>query len=165
MVHNLLMQFFTLRSSTMEVFRCCSYDIVITQNDHPKYVKHVLACIYTIFNLWMAPKRGADGKLGPEHGVRLLGDASPPAPGVPDTSRRPPEERAASKPADAASVAAERASAAAILVAPRRWAAAARRWRRLAAAGTIGDAEIVAIVGGREGQRPSPSSPEESGRS
>ena len=45
-VHNLLMQFFTLGSSKMEVFETCFFDIVTTQNDHPRYVKHVLGRIY-----------------------------------------------------------------------------------------------------------------------
>ena len=45
----LLMQFFTLVSSKIEVFETCFYDIVITQNDHPRYVKHVLGRIYVYF--------------------------------------------------------------------------------------------------------------------
>ena len=52
MVHNLLMQFFTLGSSKIEVFETCFFDIVITLNDHPRYVKHVLGCIYMIFTLF-----------------------------------------------------------------------------------------------------------------
>ena len=51
-VHNLLMQFFTLGSSKIEVFETCSYDIVTTQYDHPRYVKHVLGHIYMIFKLF-----------------------------------------------------------------------------------------------------------------
>ena len=56
MVHNLLMQFFTLDSSKMEVFETCFFDIVITQNDHSSNVKHVLGCIYvfvTLFGYWV----------------------------------------------------------------------------------------------------------------
>ena len=49
LVHNLLMQFFTLDSSKMEVFETCFFDIVTTQNDHPRYVKHVLGRIYMFF--------------------------------------------------------------------------------------------------------------------
>ena len=49
--HNLLMQFFTLGSSKIEVFETC-YDIVTTQYDPPRYVKHVLGRIYMIFNLF-----------------------------------------------------------------------------------------------------------------
>ena len=51
-VHNLLMQFFTLDSSKIEVFECCFFDIVTTQYDHPRYVKHVLARIYVFFTLF-----------------------------------------------------------------------------------------------------------------
>ena len=51
-VHNLLMQFFTLDSSKIEVFETCFFDIVITYNDHPRYVKHVLGRIYVFFTLF-----------------------------------------------------------------------------------------------------------------
>ena len=51
-VHNLLMQFFTPGSSKIEVFETCFFDIVITYNDHPRYVKHVLGCIYVFFTLF-----------------------------------------------------------------------------------------------------------------
>ena len=36
LVHNLLMQFFNPDSSKIEVFETCFFDIVTTQNDHPK---------------------------------------------------------------------------------------------------------------------------------
>ena len=49
-VHN--MQFFTLDSSKIEVFETGFFDIVITYNDHPRYVKHVLGCIYVFFTLF-----------------------------------------------------------------------------------------------------------------
>ena len=49
LVHNLLMQFFTPDSSKMEVFETSFFDIVTTQNDHPRYVKHVLGRIYVFF--------------------------------------------------------------------------------------------------------------------
>ena len=52
LVHNLLMQFFNLGSSKIEVFETCFFDIVTTQNDHPSYVKHVLGCIYVFFTLF-----------------------------------------------------------------------------------------------------------------
>ena len=52
LVHNLLMQFFKLGSSKIEVFETCFYDIVITRYDHPRYVKHVLGCIYMFFTLF-----------------------------------------------------------------------------------------------------------------
>ena len=51
-VHNLLVQFFTPDSSKMEVFQTCFFDIVTTQNDHPRYVKHVLGRIYMFFTLF-----------------------------------------------------------------------------------------------------------------
>ena len=63
LVHNLLMQFFTLDSSKIEVFETCFFDIVITQNDHSSNVKHVLGCIYvfvTLFGYWV----GGGGLLG-----------------------------------------------------------------------------------------------------
>ena len=50
--HNLLMQFFTLGSSKIEVFELCFYDIVTTQNDHRRYVKHVLGRVYMFFILF-----------------------------------------------------------------------------------------------------------------
>ena len=43
------MQLFTLGSSKMEVFETYFCDIVITQNDHPSYEKHVLGSIYVFF--------------------------------------------------------------------------------------------------------------------
>ena len=51
-VHNLLMQFFTLASSKIEVFETYFFDIVTTQNDHPSYVKRVLGRIYVFFTLF-----------------------------------------------------------------------------------------------------------------
>ena len=56
------MQLFTLGSSKIEVFETCFYDIVTTQNDHPRYVKHVLGRIYmffTLFGYW--PHGGVGG--------------------------------------------------------------------------------------------------------
>ena len=52
MVHNLLMQFFTLDSSKIEVFETYFFDILITQNDHPRYVKHVLGRIWVFCPLF-----------------------------------------------------------------------------------------------------------------
>ena len=46
------MQFFTPDSSKIEVFETCFCDIVITQNDHPSYAKHVLGRIYVFFTLF-----------------------------------------------------------------------------------------------------------------
>ena len=65
-VHNLLMQLCTLGSSKFEVFETCYYDIVATQYEHPRYVKHVLGCIYmffTLFGYW-SPRAGRGGGGG-----------------------------------------------------------------------------------------------------
>ena len=51
-VHNVLMQFFTLDGSKIEVSETYFFDIVITQYDHPGYVKHVLGRIYVFFTLF-----------------------------------------------------------------------------------------------------------------
>ena len=51
-VHNLLVQFFTLGSSKIEVFETFFFDVVTTQNDHPSYVKHVSGRIYVVFTLF-----------------------------------------------------------------------------------------------------------------
>ena len=61
LVHNLLMQLFTLDSSKMEVFETYSSDTLITQNDHPSYVKHVLGRIYMFFTLFGYWYRGGGG--------------------------------------------------------------------------------------------------------
>ena len=52
LVHNLLMQFFTLGSSKIEVFETCFFDIMITRYDRPRYVKHVLGRSYVFFTLF-----------------------------------------------------------------------------------------------------------------
>ena len=52
LVHNLAVQFFTLGSSKIEVFGTSFFVVVITQNDHPMYVKHVLGHIYSFFTLF-----------------------------------------------------------------------------------------------------------------
>ena len=67
MVHNLLMQFFTLGSSKIEVFKTCFFDIVTTQYDHPRYVKHVLGRIYVFFSLfgyWVGGGGGSSQGVG-----------------------------------------------------------------------------------------------------
>ena len=51
-MHNLLMQFFTLGSSKIKVSETCFFDIVITQNDHSSYVRHILGRIYMFFTLF-----------------------------------------------------------------------------------------------------------------
>ena len=52
LAHNLLMQFFTLGSSKLEVFETCFYDVVTTRYVHPRYVKHVSSRIYVFFTLF-----------------------------------------------------------------------------------------------------------------
>ena len=59
LVHNLLMQFLTLGSSKIGVSKTCFFYLVTTQNDHPRYVKHVLARIYVVCTLfWLCVARG-----------------------------------------------------------------------------------------------------------
>ena len=60
-VHNLLMQFFTLDSSKIEVFETCFYDIVTIPYDHPRHVKHVLGRIYLFFTLFGYYLQGGGG--------------------------------------------------------------------------------------------------------
>ena len=64
LVHNLLMQFFTPDSSKIEVFETCFFDIVTTQYDHPRYVKHVLGRIYVFFTQFGNQVRGGGGGGG-----------------------------------------------------------------------------------------------------
>ena len=47
-----LMQFFTLGSSKIEIFETCFFDIVTTQNDISNYAKHVLGRISVFFTLF-----------------------------------------------------------------------------------------------------------------
>ena len=61
LVHNLLMQFGTLGSSKIEVLETCFYDIMTTQYDHPRYVKHVLGRIYVFFTRFGYEVRGGGG--------------------------------------------------------------------------------------------------------
>ena len=51
-VHILLMQFFTLGSSKIEFFKSFFFDMVTLRYYHPRYVKHVLGCIYVFFTLF-----------------------------------------------------------------------------------------------------------------
>ena len=51
-VHNLLMQFFTVGSSKIQISGTFFFDTVTTQNDQPRYVKHVLGRIYAGFTLF-----------------------------------------------------------------------------------------------------------------
>ena len=98
-----------------------------------------------------------DAAPGGACGARVLGDASPPVPGVLKSSSWLPEELAANKVANAASVAAYAAHAAAILAVLWRWASAAQRLRRPAIFRAVGDAGTVVFAGGSQGWRASPS--------
>ena len=51
-VHQVLQQFSTLYNSKMENFAKHFLDIVTTYNDEMCYVKHVLAPLYVVFNLF-----------------------------------------------------------------------------------------------------------------
>ena len=64
LVYNLLMQFFTLSSSKIKVFETYFSDTVITLDDHPSYVKHVLGCIYVVFSLFVCVLLGVDSLRG-----------------------------------------------------------------------------------------------------
>ena len=52
LVHNMLMHFFTPGSSKIKISETYFFGIVITQKDHPRYVKHVLACLCVHFTLF-----------------------------------------------------------------------------------------------------------------
>ena len=65
------LQFFTLGSSKMEVFETDFFDIVITQNDHARYVKHVLGRICVFFTLFGYWARGG-GEWSPKGLVQHL---------------------------------------------------------------------------------------------
>ena len=67
------MQLFTMGSSKIEVFETCFFDIVITQNDHPRYVKHVLGRIYMIFTPfgYWAGGGGGGAPKGLVHNLRM----------------------------------------------------------------------------------------------
>ena len=61
--HNRVMQFFTLDGSKIELFETCFLDIVITSNDHPRYVKHVSGRIYVFFTVFGDWVRGGHNLL------------------------------------------------------------------------------------------------------
>ena len=63
-VHNLLMQFFTVGSSKIDVFETYIFHIVTTQYDHPRYVKHILGRIYVFFTLFGYFPHGGRGGGG-----------------------------------------------------------------------------------------------------
>ena len=68
------MQVFTPGSSKIEVFETYFFDIVTTQNDHPRYVKHVLGRIYVFFILfgyWAGRGGGEGGQKGLVHNMLM----------------------------------------------------------------------------------------------
>ena len=65
------MQFFNPDSSKIEVFETCFFDIVTTQNDHPRYVKHVLGRIYMFFTLFGYWVRGGGSPKGLVHNLLM----------------------------------------------------------------------------------------------
>ena len=71
LVHNLLLQFFTLGSSKIQVFETCFFDIVTTQNDHPSYVKHVLGHISVFLTVFGYELRGGGAPKGWVHNLLL----------------------------------------------------------------------------------------------
>ena len=77
--YNLLMQFFSLGSSKMEISETDFSDILTIQNDRISYVKHVLAPLYVFFTLFGCGGGGLPRGLG--HNVLMqfssLGRPSP----------------------------------------------------------------------------------------
>ena len=63
------MQFFTLGSSKIKVFETYSFEPVTTQNDHPRYVKHVLGCVYVFFTTFGYGAHGGGGGGGSPKGL------------------------------------------------------------------------------------------------
>ena len=66
LVHNLMCSFspWTAKKSK---FLKLTFDIVITQNDHPRYVKHVVGRVYvcfTLFGYWACAGGGMGGGGG-----------------------------------------------------------------------------------------------------
>ena len=63
---------FTLGSSKIEVFETCFFHVVTTQNDHPRYVKHVLGRICVFFILFGYYVWGGGGSpKGLVHNLRM----------------------------------------------------------------------------------------------
>ena len=74
-VHNLLVHFFTLNSSKIEVFETYFFDVVTTQYDHPRYAKHVLGRIYVFFTLvgyWVRGGGGGQTGLGTQRAYAVF---------------------------------------------------------------------------------------------
>ena len=70
MVHNLLVQFFTLDSSKIEVLETYFFDIGITQDDHAEYVKHVSAYIYVFLTFGRGGGGGVTGGVSQGIGIQ-----------------------------------------------------------------------------------------------
>ena len=64
------MQFFTLDSSKIEVFKICFFDVVTTQYDHSRYVKHVFGRI--CFSPYLGIGLGGGGGGAPKGWVHNL---------------------------------------------------------------------------------------------
>ena len=64
-VHNLLMQFFTLGSSKIEVFETYLFDTMITYTDHPRYAKACFRPYVRVFDpIWvLGPGEGGGGVM------------------------------------------------------------------------------------------------------
>ena len=79
LVHNLLMQSFTLGSSKIKVFETYFFDTVTTKIDHPRNVKHVLGSIYVFFTLfgYSLRERGGGGALPRDWYTTCLCKVSP----------------------------------------------------------------------------------------
>ena len=71
-VHNVLVQFFTLDSSKIEVLETWFCDILTTRYDHPCYVKHVFGCIYVFFTVFGYGRQAGGGGGAPKRLVHNL---------------------------------------------------------------------------------------------
>ena len=58
LVHNLLVQFFTLGSPKIKGSDTHFFEIVTTHNDHPSYVRHVLGSNSVFFPLFGCARGG-----------------------------------------------------------------------------------------------------------
>ena len=65
------MHFFTLDSSKIEVSATQFFDTLITENDHPRYVKHVLGRIHVLFTLLALGAGGGGGQTGLVHNLLM----------------------------------------------------------------------------------------------
>ena len=78
LVHNLLVEFFTLSTSKILAFDSWLFDIVTTQNDHPRYVKHVKGNFNVFFYLiWVFGAGGGGGGVPRDWYTNCLWNSSP----------------------------------------------------------------------------------------